>query len=413
MSNAGVPPAWQCVLTGEGRGAIAVVRLWGPGALSVADAAFHPRRRGRLGEGAVGQLRYGSIGAGRGDEVVATVLPGNPPEVEVHCHGGPAPLALVIDALESAGAQKRPAEHWLRTDSVSSVAAEARVDLARASTLRVAEILLDQAQGALDRDCQQVIDARDANLASALGPRESLIPPPVTLHPPPATALGLLESLIQRAEVGSRLLDGWRVVLAGRPNVGKSRLLNALAGFGRAIVDPAPGTTRDVVTVRTAFDGWPVELADTAGLRDSDDPIESSGMHLAIAEQERADLVLLVLDRSEPLTEADRQLAGRHPHALWVTNKADLPAAWEPQGPRRLIVSAERGDGIDLLAKAIAQRLVPAPPPPGAAVPFRDRHVRLLCQAQEQLAAGRVEAARQAMLDLRGSIALIDQQANA
>ena len=83
----------------------------------------------------------------------------------------------------------------------------------------------------------------------------------------PRRAIDELEILIKRSEVGLRLVSGWRVVLAGRPNVGKSRLLNALAGYDRAIVDPTPGTTRDVVTIRTALDGWSVELSDTAGLR--------------------------------------------------------------------------------------------------------------------------------------------------
>jgi tRNA modification GTPase len=382
MSEAGPAPAWLCVLTGEGRGAIAVVRLWGPGAMRVADAAFRPHRKGRLAEGPSGRLRNGTVGAGPGDEVVAVVVPGNPPEVEVHCHGGPAPLGLVVEALEAAGAQRRPAEDWLCARSLSSLSAEARADLPRAVTLRVAEILLVQAQGALDWECQQVVDAVNGSHASALS---------------------LLEALILRADVGLRLLDGWRVVLAGRPNVGKSRLLNALAGFERAIVDPAPGTTRDVVTVRTAFDGWPVELADTAGLRTSDDPIEASGMELAQAHQARADLVLLVLDRSEPLTEADRQLVARHPHSLWVTNKVDLPPAWEPQGPRRLVVSAERGDGIDRLTAAIARRLVPDPPPPSAGVPFRDRHLRFLQQARDHLATGRAEAAIQTLREISGS----------
>src|SRR5690606_1851021 len=150
-------------------------------------------------------------------------------------------------------------------------------------------------------------------------------------------------------------------------------LLNALAGFGRAIVSPTPGTTRDVVTVRTAIDGWPVELADTAGVRTTDDPIEASGVQLARSRHGGADLVLPGLDRSEPLTEADRALIAERPDALIVCNKADLPAAWEsePSWAECAIVSAGRGDGLDALLGAIARRLVPDPPPSGVAVPFR------------------------------------------
>src|SRR4051812_34575686 len=144
--------------------------------------------------------------------------------------------------------------------------------------------------------------------------------------------------------------------------------------------DAPPGTTRDVVTVRTALDGWPVELADTAGLRQPADAIEAAGIALSRARQGEADLVLVVLDRSEPWTETDRALAeageGRGPTStstptLTVANKSDLAAAWDPLGPEVATISAERGDGIEALTQALARRLVPTPPPPGAGVPFR------------------------------------------
>ena len=132
-----------------------------------------------------------------------------------------------------------------------------------------------------------------------------------------------------RGQVGVRLTTGWRVVIAGRPNVGKSRLLNALAGYQRAIVDPTPGTTRDLVTALTAFDGWPVELVDTAGVRETDDAIERSGIDRTLRQTETADLVLKVLDRSEPLQVDDRTLMSGPGPALLVAGKADLPPAWE------------------------------------------------------------------------------------
>ena len=181
------------------------------------------------------------------------------------------------------------------------------------------------------------------------------------------------------------------MVLAGRPNVGKSRLLNALAGYGRAIVDPSPGTTRDVVTVRTALDGWPVELADTAGLRDPEGAIEAAGIALARARQRTADLLIVVLDRSEPWTADDQALLGEANKAgastLIVANKADLPAAWDVWGDDVLTISAERGDGIEPLIHTLAQRLVPDPPPAGAGVPFRPAHFRRIDRACAALRA--------------------------
>lgn len=362
-----------CVLTSQARGALAVVRVWGPRALDVADTAFRPARWIRLSATEPGRPRFGRVGAGLGDEVVAVVLRGEPPEVEVHCHGGPAPLALVVEAMVAAGAERRQASAWVRHGARSAVAAQARVDLARAPTLRTAEILLEQALGALERDLTAIVGLVRAD--------------------PVAAAAGV-ERLLARAGVGLRLNAGWSIVLAGRPNVGKSRLLNALAGFDRAIVDPAPGTTRDVLTVRTAFDGWPVELADTAGLRDAVDAIETAGIAMARARQAGADLALLVLDRSEPLTGSDHDLVADLRGALIVANKADLPAAWDsPDGSAVVTVSAERGDGLERLAEAVARRLVAEPPPPGAGVPFRASHARRLAAALSALRAGRVEDA--------------------
>lgn len=365
--------AHAAVLTPDGRGAIAVVRVWGRAALEVADRAFRPLRGPGLAETPPGRLRLGRMGAGLGDEVVAVRLPGERPEIEVQCHGGPAPLALVLDALVAAGAERARPEDWARQAARSRLAAEAAIDLARAPTVRVAEILLDQTQGALEAEVRGVI---------------------LLLGKDPVQAAARLEALMARATIGRRLVEGWRIVLAGRPNVGKSRLLNALAGYERAIVAPVPGTTRDIITVRTALGGWPVELADTAGLRPAADPIEAAGVALARSQHEAADVLLLVLDRSEPLTGADCDLLRAFPEALVVANKSDLPAAWGPSASGWLTVSAERGDGIDGLIAALTRRLVPEPPPPGAGVPFREEQVRHLEEARRLLIAGYPEEAR-------------------
>src|SRR4051812_29498599 len=114
-----------CVLTPEGRGAVSVVRLWGPDAVAVADAAFRPRRGPSLRRSPRGRLRLGRMGRGLGDEVVAVVVEGQPPEVEIHCHGGAAPLALVVEALSEAGAERRQPIAWVRHGARSLVAAEA------------------------------------------------------------------------------------------------------------------------------------------------------------------------------------------------------------------------------------------------------------------------------------------------
>ncbi len=358
------PSAFAAVVTAPGRGAIGVIRVWSGGALAAVDAAFRPARGVRLADPPVGRLRVGRIGSGLGDEVVAVVVGGDPPEVEVQCHGGPEPVRMVVEALAAAGARVRTARAWARHSAGSSLRAEAAIALGSASTLRAAEILLDQTEGALDAELRR---------AMAAGPSE---------------AVAILDQLIDRARVGVRLVQGWRVALAGRPNVGKSRLMNALTGFERAIVDPTPGTTRDVVTASAAFGGWPVELADTAGLRDAADPIEAQGVALARARQREADLVVVVLDRSEPLRDPDRAVLAVHPDALIVANKSDLPAAWDEATLGALAVSAERGDGVEALVGAVAARLVPEAPPPGSGVPFRRIHARRLAGIRDRLVAG-------------------------
>ena len=353
------------VLTGVGLGAVGVVRVWGDGAIDVADGCFRSTRNVKLSRTFPLRPSFGRLGRGIGDEVVAMVFPGPTPEVEIQCHGGPAAIRSVLDVLIEAGAERVESSRWIRDRAGSRLQAEAAIDLPKASTLRSAAHLLDQVQGALDRSLRSIADGLDRN---------------------PLESLAEIDMLLDRAEFGTRLISGYRVVLAGRPNVGKSRLLNALVGFDRAIVDPAPGTTRDVVSARTAIDGLSVEIADTAGLRSTDDPIEAAGVARARTDQRRADLVLLVFDQSEPLTDADHRLVFEYPKALIVANKLDLPQAWAWDGS---VVSAEKGIGIEALLGAIGHRLVPNPPPPGADLPFRPRHARRLKAIRRAVETGR------------------------
>jgi tRNA modification GTPase len=153
--------------------------------------------------------------------------------------------------------------------------------------------------------------------------------------------------------------------------------MNALLGYRRAIVSDDPGTTRDVVTATTAVEGWPVELADTAGLCETRDAVEQAGVARTHEELTRADAVLLVFSASEPESDDNRQLRENWPRAICVCNKSDLPARHQP--PRDAIAtSAVAGTGIDRLLAAISRRIAPNPPPPHAAVPFLPQHVETI-----------------------------------
>jgi tRNA modification GTPase len=164
----------------------------------------------------------------------------------------------------------------------------------------------------------------------------------------------------------------WSVVIGGAPNVGKSSLVNALAGYTRSIVAPTPGTTRDVVSTQISIDGWPIELHDTAGLRDAAGAIEAEGIARARAAAAQADLRLWLLDGSSApvIPVADAACVGAPAWHL-IINKCDLPPAWDCSGlPDALQVSARTGAGMLDLTTAMSRWLVPEPTAPGEAVPF-------------------------------------------
>ena len=161
--------------------------------------------------------------------------------------------------------------------------------------------------------------------------------------------------------------------------------MNRLVGFDRTIVHNQPGTTRDVVTIPTAFEGWPVVLSDTAGVRNSHDVIEQKGVSRAIAESEKADLVLELIDQSvlPTLVEQDR-LKNCSTKTIFVATKIDLGNDWKENLPAGTIpVSSLTGEGIDHLISAIVERLIPKIPAPHTAIPITPRQVELLLKEQQ------------------------------
>jgi tRNA modification GTPase len=203
-----------------------------------------------------------------------------------------------------------------------------------------------------------------------------------------------LTSLASFASLGRHLAPPWKVVVAGAVNAGKSSLVNAIAGYQRAVVAAVPGTTRDILSVRVALDGWPVELTDTAGLRSGGEPLEEQGMALTREAAASADLCLWVLDASTaplyPPPDLDRPLL--------VVNKCDLPPAWEAD-PEATRVSALTGEGIADLFQVISARLVPTPPEAGSAVPFTPELARRVEDAVAHLEAGDAERAAASVVE--------------
>ncbi|MEX0937976.1 MAG: GTPase [Pirellulales bacterium] len=366
------------VLTPPGRGAVATVLVNGPGAIDCVQAHFRSASGAALRSIPTEAIVYGRWGSAGGEDLV--ICCHDDTHVEIHCHGGAAAVQAIMASLEQHGCQSVQWQDWLHRTSDDPLAAEARIDLASARTERTAGILLDQAQGALRR----AIDRLAAHLQDGDRP----------------AALSILQELSERAALGLHLIEPWRVVLAGQPNVGKSSLINALVGYERAIVDPRPGTTRDIVTATTALDGWPVELADTAGLRSNGDPIESAGIARAETLLNAADVVVLVLDASRPWSPRDESLLAAHARAVVVHNKSDLIDRPPTDRPDGIATSAVRGDGLDELIGAVGARLVPLPPADGAAVPFRPRHAEAIEAAMHSVNSGDLAAAAEHLKEL-------------
>jgi tRNA modification GTPase len=365
-------------LTPQGRGAVAVVVVEGPHARDAVRQFFVPIKTWGDGDPKIGRISFGRWGGECGEELI--VCRRGADNFEIHCHGGGAAAPAIIGQLVSRGCRRVKWQEWVCTNfqayhecipSASrrdAATVDAQVALASATTLRAAAVLLDQYHGALSRE----VDAARGSIGAADWARAGAI----------------LEDALRYRDVGLHLTSPWRVVLAGPPNVGKSSLVNAIAGYQRAIVSPTPGTTRDVVTVNTAIDGWPVHLADTAGLRATDDELESAGVALASAEIRAADLVVLVSDAVADETDEDIIASARGAaRVMRVRNKADLLPDRERAGDSPNLVSALTGEGVPNLITAIGKALVPEAPPAGVAVPF----------TRQQIA--NLEAARQAVLD--------------
>lgn len=374
------------VLTPPGRGAVAVVAVAGPQATLAVNQFFYAKNRRPLAEQSIARIVYGTWST-TGEDLVVCRLAAD--LVEIHCHGGSQAVGTVTSDLRQASCVEISWQDWLAREGGDSLKTEAQIGLAQAASARTAAILLDQFHGALERELT-AIRGLLANDAVAAQQR--------------------LTALLSTAELGSHLTRSWQVVIAGKPNVGKSSLINALVGYQRAIVFDQPGTTRDVVTAATVIDGWPVTLSDTAGLHEATDELETAGIELARERLATADLVVWVLDATEiepnalasgegvinvksaiPEASACGSALTLPAKQLLVLNKIDRVNEWA--GSAGVIAtSATMGVGIDELLAAISAALVPEVPPRGAAVLFTERQRVGVAEALAEYERGDVAA---------------------
>jgi len=400
--NAAFPDTIVAIATPRGRGGIGVLRLSGPQARAVAEriagALPEPRhfalRRFRDAEGNTIDhglvLRFAAPHSFTGEDVI-----------ELHAHGGPVLLDCLLQAACAAGARiARPGEFSERAflnGRLDLTQAEAIADLIDAESRGALRAAARALEGEFSKRVNELVEgliALRADLEAALDFADEDVPW-IDGERLATRIAGLRQRLGQlqaQATQGRRLREGLTVAIAGRPNVGKSTLLNQLAGAEAAIVSPMAGTTRDLLREHVLLDGMPLTLIDTAGLRETAEPIEREGVRRARAALEKADLVLFVADDVVGLTAEDETLLASLPGAtptLIVYNKCDLsgrPPAWlgARDGRDALRLCAASGAGLERLREALKRHAGFSGAAEGA-FSARRRHLEALGRAATML----------------------------
>lgn len=371
------------ISTPLGEGGIGIVRLSGPAAIAIAEKIFR-------GKGSVSSLPSHTIHYGRIvdttanktlDQVLLTVMRSprtytREDVVEINGHGGIVALRLILELTLKLGARlAEPGEFTRRAflnGRIDLSQAEAVLDLIRAQTEAGARIALHHIEGDLFREVssvrEELINIMAEVEASIDFPEEDLdFWDGSELFSRIIAVKERLTGLVETARYGRIIREGISTVIIGRPNVGKSSLLNALLGEDRAIVTPIPGTTRDTIEETINLRGIPLRVIDTAGLRSGGDIVEKEGLRRTKRSLEQADLILLILDASVQLTPDDREIISevRERKGIVVLNKTDCPVLIEAEEVKSLLpehklinISAIHRSGLDNLREAIIQTVL-------------------------------------------------------
>lgn len=402
------------IATPKGEGGIGIVRVSGSLAIPIACQLFRPSRSIETDQIATHTLTHGHvIDASASDEVIDEVLIGimHSPHtyttediVEFNCHGGVVPLTNVLDLVVKTGARlAEPGEFTKRAflnGRLDLAQAEAVAELISSKTKLSSKIAIDALSGKLSETVNTLSD-RIANLlaeieASIDFPDEDLDFMKVEAQLQAARSIQTeLTCLLETATEGRIIKEGVNVGILGKPNVGKSSLFNALVTTARAIVTDIPGTTRDTIEETINISGIPINLVDTAGIRNTDDIVEQEGVQRSKDVLNKAELLLLMFDVSQPLNESDIELlktANSH-RAILILNKTDLTTIVQPQmlsehSPKSCVVQTAITEdvGIDTLKTAIREELLGGEFSMGESpIVTNTRHQDALRRAQEAL----------------------------
>jgi tRNA modification GTPase len=366
------------ISTPAGQGGIGIVRLSGPGAIAIADRVFRSGKKKRLAGAKTFSVIYGHVidpASGREiDEVLATVMRSprsytKEDVVEINCHGGMVAVRGLLELLLAEGARlAEPGEFTKRAflhGRISLAQAEAVMDLISARTRESMKLAVDQLKGGLSEKLGRLRESLIGVCAHAEAyidfPEEEI--ETKTCAEMIALAREIkaeLEGISKTFEEARFFREGLSVAIIGRPNVGKSSLLNALLKKDRAIVTEIPGTTRDTIEEYLNIHGLPVRIVDTAGIRHSAEAVEREGIRRSLDALEAADYAVAVLDGSEPLHADDLEILERikSKNAIIAINKSDLAPRISPdelflQGKPHLRLSALLGEGIEELKSMI------------------------------------------------------------
>ena len=399
------------IATGNVISAIGIIRLSGDDTLAVIDRVFRPSSGKAMSESPNRKLVYGALCDTDGqtlDLCLCTISRGpssytGEDTAELQCHGSPTVLRAGLQALFAAGARQALAGEFSKraflNHRMDLTQAEAVIDLIHAESAQEAKNAVGQLGGAVLRRAQGVYDTL-ADIASHYHavidyPDEDIEDFELTAYTAALTdSIAQLQRLLDTFAHGSVLHSGVPSVILGRPNAGKSSLLNALLGYDRAIVTDIPGTTRDTIEERVTLGGVLLRLTDTAGLHATADPVEALGVGRALDAAGQAALAIAVFDASEPLTADDRQViqaAQQAQERIAVLNKSDLPAVLSAEDftadfDRVCIVSAKEHTGLASLEEAVAA-LFPLPDAPAGEILPNARHADAVSRALESLRA--------------------------